>query len=176
MDIILINKYKNWVFNALVLLVALFAVFKVYKFQQEKIGLLREKETAEIKRNEVLTNIQMLEKKVERYKDIINKKDMSFVVNAIGNVAKNSMVKIVSAKPRQEVDHPEYVQYPYFVSVSMPSFHNIGKFMDYLENSPEFYSIDEASIGQAPKTEMQGDRKTHKLSAELVMSTIIIKD
>lgn len=171
MDLVnLITKHKNWVLNSAVIIFALFIGNGIRKIQAKNITLLTENKNDAIKKNETLGRIDQLQKIINSYKNIVNKKDVSLAINTLGNIAQDASINIVSLKPQGEHAYADYVTYPFRLLIEAANYHAIGKFISKLENSGDIYTVDSISISK------RDTGKGNKLSAEVQLSTVLIKD
>ena len=174
----LMEKNKNIVFNAIVIIVAIIISYNlIYKNGvKNKTQLVNTKEE-EIKKNVLLERIIQSETKIKMFKDAVNKKDLSNILKRLSTIAKDSSVEVISLKPQNEKEYPDYTEYLYSLTISAPSYHQIGQFISRLENSPDFYIINNLALRPEAmqiarnKEESRGVR----LSANLTLSTITIK-
>jgi len=153
----------------------LFFVVNLYGGQNRKIELLRANRDTEIKKNEVLVSIANFEKKMNSYKKLFNKRDISAVINTISNMAKDSNVKIISMKPRQEENFPAYLKYPFDIVIGVDSYHVIAKFISKIENHPDVFFIDRFEIKTLEKVR-ESEQQVHKLFVGLTISTVVFKN
>ena len=79
----LVNQYKNSVLNIAVIIIALIIAVNIYKSQARAIAALRESKDTELKKNTVLTSLSLSEKDINNYKEVINKKSISSVINIL---------------------------------------------------------------------------------------------
>ncbi len=167
---------KNKIFNLAIIIVALLIAQKIYKAQNKTMQALSEKEAIEIKKNEVLTNIEQLEGKAKLYKDLFNKKDISSTINVLGNLAEEAGVKIISLRPLAEETHPLYVEYGFSLAVSADNYHLLGKFISKVESHPDVYIIKEATIRQETERTKGSAAEKEKILMDLKISTPLLKD
>jgi Tfp pilus assembly protein PilO len=164
----------NVIVNLIVILVALYAAFLIYKTQTKTLTALTVKKEAEIKRNDMLRNIGSLKKQYDDYRTFINNKDVSAVINTISNVGMASSVKIVSMKPAKEQDLPLYTKYPFELKLEAKSFNDLGKFISKLESHQHIFDVEIAKI--KPAQEGSDKEASPRLSAELKIHTIFLKN
>lgn len=170
-----IGKHKNKIPAVLFIILAFIIANSIYKNQLKMVEALKEKKDTEIKKNEVLGSIsQQLEKKLNPYKRILNAKDISTVVNTISNLAKESGIKINSLKPQAGRDYPAYVKYSFDLDITAPDYHYMGSFISKMESSADIYLVENMNIKTIPG--QPGKGQTDKLSVELRLSTILMKD
>lgn len=172
-----INKYKNNILNLGIIILAFIFAINIYNRQSRKIVLLNETKNIETEKNEVLGEISQFEKNIISYRDFINKKDVFSVINTLGNITKESSVKIISIKPEREKDYPLYTTYPFNLTVEADNYHTVGKFISKLESHPDFYIVDELSIRPQAKTaQAQEEGFFDKLILDFKLSTVLLKD
>ncbi len=162
-------NYKNKIINTAIIILAIIIASNLYKSQTRSIGSLKEKKELEIKKIGVLGEMHKLTKLIEIYKGLVNKKDISTVINMLNHIAKESDINIITVKPVKEQISSLYIKYPFELSVNTAHYDNIGKFISKLENSPDIYIIDSAQIRST------GAKKGINLVMDLKLSTIIFK-
>jgi len=172
----LIEKHKNKVFNTVIIVVALLISYNViYKKGIKNKEMLTETRNTETKKNILLKDIIESEIKVDSFKQTINKKDLSLMLKKLSSLAKESSVDLISLKPQNEKDYPDYKEYSYNILIMAPSYHHIGNFISSLESSPDLYIIDSLTLRPEGIYSGRNKPKETKLSASLSLSTIIIK-
>lgn len=162
----LINKYKNSIFNIALILLALIIFSKIYKKQNETIESLQKQTQEAIKKNEVLEDLSQMEKKIILYNNLLSKKDSGSAINTIGNIAKETNIKIISIRPLQEQRYPEYIKIPFDLTVNAHNYHALGKFISRIENQQDVYLIDSMGIST--------DAQTKELTVNLKISTVVL--
>lgn len=167
----LIQQHKNKVVNIAVIIITLTFAINVFKNQRANIAQLKAQKDTEAKKNVVLKDILQIEQKFITLKNVINKKEVSTIISKVGEIAKDSAVKIASLKPQTERDYPVYIKYSFDLVVSASDYHGIARFINKLERSSDIYIID--SINISP---MQEKNREYKRRATLTLSTILIKD
>ncbi len=167
-----IINYKNKIMHAIIIIFALIIAKNLYKSQTRGIESLREKKELEIKRIAVLGDINELTKLTKLYKDLVNKKDISSIINRISRIAIDSGVNIVTINPAREQVYPMYIKYPFHLVVNTKHYDNIGRFISKLENNPDIYIVDSAEIKTAGSTIEAGPAN---LVMDLILSTIIFR-
>ena len=165
----LVNQYKNRVLNIAVIIIALIIAVNIYKSQARAIAALRESKDTELKKNTVLTSLSLSEKDINHYKEVINKKSISSVINKIGNIANEAGVKITSLRPEQEAVKDYYLKYPFALSVKAKTYHEIGRFISKLEAHPDIYMVELIEIkNEAEESQGKG------LVADIKVSTVLL--
>lgn len=167
-----IDKYKNHTVSIVVILAALIFANNIYQAQSKDIARLKADKDVEIKKNELITGIDSLEKKIDKYKKLLNNKTSSSVINALNNIAKESGVSITSLKPAEEKIAEFYTTYSFSVDVEADKYNSLGRFINKLESSPDIYIIDTLSIDKNTDSESANN----KLSAKIGLSTIILRE
>lgn len=169
-------NYKNKILNFAVIFIAIIAGFNIYKKQIKIVDSLKQKKELETRKNRILVGLLELEKKINFYKDFVNKKDISSVVNTLNSIAKESGVKIISLKPLEEQTFPLYTKYPFSLTLNARTYDDIGVFISNLENSGDIYVITSVAIkpARAPKDGSSEDQK-NDLVLELALNTFLFK-
>ncbi len=153
----------------------------IHSIQAKKIESLHINKDAELKKNEVLSEISRSGKAVELYNNLLKHKDASLVTNTLTDIARDSRVRVISIKPDTEINRPLYIKYPFILVIGADSYHAIGKFISSIENQPEIYFVDGISIKfqkesrAADKELTQGADPANKFTVNLILSIIAFK-
>jgi len=169
-----ITRYKNKILNVLIIIVTLFTTYNIYKDQVKAIQILKASKQKETEKNEILDTISKMDKKIMDYKNFINKKDMSTIIDDLGNIADNSNTKILSIKPELEQPYPLYLKYTFNLVVRVNNYHILGKFISKLEKSDNVYMVEGLGISADYASSKEGDIKV--LTINMKISTYLIKD
>ncbi|MFC1804228.1 type 4a pilus biogenesis protein PilO [Candidatus Omnitrophota bacterium] len=170
MDIIgLINNHKNKLLSLTVVVVALAAAAYIYKFQGGSLESLRAQKNAQIRKNQILSEIEKLQASLAVYQDALKKKDISVFMNNINNIVKESNVSIASIKPLKEKDRGVYVEFFFALSVTARDYHQLAKFISEIENYSDIFIVDSMKISQKGIVRGEGTK------ADLVISTLFFK-
>lgn len=169
----LLSKFKNQILNIVIFLFIANFAKNLYFSQQRKLAVLKEQAQEEQKKNDALTVISGLEKKFSSYKEQLNVKDASNVVDVMRKIAKQYSVKILSLRPGSPVEMPVYAVYPYEMTVITNNYHILGKFISALESHKDIYFINNVLM-QLVASEVPGEPE--KIQASLDVSTVLIKD
>ena len=167
----LLEKNKNKIINFGIIFLALFISLQIYKSDEQQIHALIREKSDEQKKNSVTEEVAVLEKKIEGYKKVFAKKDMSSVVEAISTIAKSNGVNIVSIKPIREEANADYVKSTFLIAVSSPDYHSLGNFISQIEASKDVYMVSEVSVRLADSRKSTESINT-ELSVNLRISTI----
>lgn len=141
-----LENNKNKVLNFGVIIFALFISFQIYNFSDQQVKSLILKKNDELKKNKISEEIAVLEKKIEGYKKVFVGRDMSFIIDTMSMIAKESLVKIVSIKPEGVEKSVDYIKSSFSISVSAPSYHSLGKFISLIENNKDIFLVEEVII------------------------------
>ena len=164
----LINKHKAKIINAAVILICLFIALKVYGSQVKTINSLEQAKDGEAKKNDVMNEISVLDKRINAYSKLFGKLDSESVINSVNNIAKISNIDIVSVRPGNEQKGAEYIKIPLEVVIDINSFNSLGNFVKNIENDKIVYVFD----GMELRAGMMGDSGKPKLSATLRLNAI----
>lgn len=166
------NQYRKQLINLPVIILALVMANNIRKAQVRTVESLKLQKNEVIKQNEILAEIKQSQEKLNFYKNVLKQKDRTILMNTIGNIAKESEVRILSIKPLKERDYPAYVQYPFTLSISANNYHLIGKFISRLESSADIYWVDSLDMSPAQESETS---LIKGINAGLTLSTIFCK-
>lgn len=165
---VIIDKHKGKILNAAVIIFAVIIANNIYRNQLNEINSLREKKEMELKKKDILGDFTGLESKLNAYKELLGKRDLSVVINDINAIAKSSNVKIISIKPSEEESYPEYVKFPFELVVTTVNYHALGKFVSALENSSIVFLVEGVNV----RSESDTEGKAEILNANLRISNI----
>lgn len=171
-----INRYKNKILNVLIVAVALFTAFNIYKDQAKAIQSLTGKKQKEIEKNEILDTISRMDKKIRAYRNFLNKKDISLVIDNLGNIAENSNVKISSIKPDLEQVYPLYVKYAFNIGLTVNNYNTLGKFISKLEKSDDVYMIEGLSVLPNYMFSKEKESELKGLVVNMKVCTFLLRD
>lgn len=178
MEISAIINYKNKIINGGIILLAVIIGYNLYSGQAKTVDSLKGNKETELKRNEILNGISTSENQISKYKNFVNKKDVSSLINSLATLANNAKVKITSVKPLGVIDFPVYTKSQFQLQINALNFAVLGKFISDLENSDDIYTVDAITIfpvsASAERPEVESNQK-EKLSAEMKVSTILFK-
>jgi len=167
---VMINKLKGNLIGLVCLIAAFIIAFKVYQGKESEILALKKQKVNEEEKNAVLDQIINLEKKLASLQDNVNNKNMSLVLDKITDFAKAASVKIIKIIPSKDYVLSVCTKYPYELSFSASNYHQIGKFISLLENSPDIYMVENLSINN------NAAGGSVAISASLTVYTIMVKN
>lgn len=164
-----LEKNKNKVLNLAVFLAAAFVAWQIWQAADQKFGVLNQQKTEELDKNSAMVEISGYEKKIDGYKKMLTKKDLSLVMDTVSGIAKNTMVKIVSIKPGEEKVYSDYIKSAFNVVVNAPNYHALGNFISQLESFREIYIVDDINVS------VNTDQSAQNLNVNLKISTVSYK-
>jgi Tfp pilus assembly protein PilO len=167
-----LNINKGVIVKIAIVVITLLVVNAIYGSQGAMIKSLEEKKEIELKKNQVITEISQSGKMLNSYKEFLNKKDASSIINTIGNIAKESGLKITSIKPNPQKKYPFYIKYSLDLSLGVDNYHTLGKFIRNLERYPDVYFIDKITIRSV--TVNRAAQEIDTLKVDLTLSTIVL--
>lgn len=164
----IVNKIKQNLLSVIILILAVIIAFKVYQSKEIEFRALKNKKEMEEKKNAILKDISKQEKELAYWSENVNDKILSAVLDKIGDFAKTASVKISKITPQKEIFMGVYTKYPYDITLSAGKYHQIGKFVNILENSPDIYMVENLVINNKAAGE------TDSVAATLTVFTIMI--
>lgn len=145
-NIELLEKHKNIILNLAILIFAAFITLQFYKSGEKQINSLISQREDELKKNMNIEEIVGFEKKIEDYKKVFVKKDLSSVMSTLSSIAADSRVTIVSIKPVGEEVNKDYIKSSFLITLTTSNYHFLGNFISRVEKNKDIYLIDEVSI------------------------------
>ncbi len=174
MDYLKLLNSREKILNIIIILAAVIISYNIYTAQTKSIGSLQQAKELEGEKNEVLDSIVGLGKQVVLYKDYVNKKDISSIIQRIGRIANNSGVVINSMKPLEKQDYPIYMRYPFQLSVVSSSYSAVVRFIGNLEKDPDIYIIRSANIKTVDMGKEDGAYAPN-IALDLEVNTVLFK-
>ncbi len=168
----IITKHKNALINVVILLVAAVISLKVYTKQSSDLNSLKAQNEVEIEKNATLNQISELSAQEAVYKEFINAKEISSVLDVLSELAKESGVEIVSIRPETEEAKDIYIKYPYALSLTASTYHNIGDFISRLESHRDIFSVENINMSSHLS---DGEKPVEKLGVTLTINTILAR-
>ncbi len=164
---------KNVILNIAILALALLISRGIYKSQNQEINKLISQKTSEVQKNEALRSLSKTEKLYNAYKSLLKKSEGSFPIDSIGEMARETGIKLVSIEPSGDQDFSVYARRSFSISINANNYHALGEFIAKLENSDDIYIVDSLNIktNYADKVNERSDR----ISADLRLSSIMLK-
>jgi Tfp pilus assembly protein PilO len=163
-------KIKENAITLLILIISVIVAFKVYQSKGLEIQKLNDQKAEEEQKNTVLSEIGSLENKLDNLKKNFTTKEPKAGMEKIGDIAKSASVEIVKINPLKEAVSAVYTKYPYEVILSAKDYHQVGKFISLLENSPDNYLVENMVINNNAAS------GAVSISASLTVYTIMIKN
>jgi len=165
---VIMRRVRDNAFGLIIVAICVFIGYKTYIKKEGDLRTLAASADMEKKKNDLLSEISTLEKKFAFFKDHINTKAPAAVINSLGNIAKESNVKLTSIKPGTEDKSADYVRYPFELSVSAADYHSFSRFISNLERSPELYTVDRLDVS------FSSDMGNPAMAVRLTVSTILL--
>jgi len=167
-----VNNNKNKVLTFGFILLVIFAALKLYSSQNQQLASLEENKNEEIKKSASIESLIQVERKINNYKQAFGKKDLSSVVGAMTDLAKDTRVEVISIKPGNEQRFVDYVKSSFLIEIRAQDYHALGQFISNVENYKDLFFVEEVDI--VSSANMQTGIKTEKdLDIHLKISTII---
>ncbi|MDD5130228.1 MAG: hypothetical protein PHS66_04155 [Candidatus Omnitrophica bacterium] len=141
-----IERNKNTIINIAIIVLSLIIALQLYLSANGQVSSLIQQQDNELEKNKVFENIAVLEKKTETYKKTFVKKDLALVMDVIYGIAKNTSVKILSVKPVAEESMVNYFKSSFLITLTAPSYHNLGEFISKIENHGDIYLVSEVNV------------------------------
>jgi hypothetical protein len=164
----------NQVISFVILLVAGFLALSIYKGGNEKIAQIHQIQNEQEEKNKILFHLGDLKNRISLYKKTFKPKDRREIINRITELATASGVKIISLKPqdrspRSKIKSEVYDENFFNLSIQVKSYHQLGRFISRLENSPAmFFVVESAHIVRTSEL----IARPEKLRVELVVSEL----
>jgi len=140
------NKNKSKIINAGIILLAIFAAAYLYNMQNQQLDSLRKNKDEEVKKNEVLESLNRVEKRINSYKQVLNRKDLGAVIGAMTDIAKDARIKVISVKPGTEQQYADYIKSDFLIVVKVPNYHALGQFISKVENYKDLFFVEDVNI------------------------------
>jgi Tfp pilus assembly protein PilO len=167
----ILNRHREKILYPLVSVLVLIAALNIFKSQSLRAQFLKKQVKQETDKNEVIATISQSEKTIASYRDLLNKKDISTMMNTLTAIAKAQNLYIVSMKPAAVENYPVYQKYPVSLIIHSLSYHALGKFINAVEKHPDMYIIDKMSIRP-----VDSDTVEYSVVMDIQLSTVIFKD
>ncbi|RJO64092.1 MAG: hypothetical protein C4540_05905 [Candidatus Omnitrophota bacterium] len=152
----LFDALQNHSAGIVIVAIALILARNSYGGQAQTIKSLINRIDSEKKKNEELLRIEKAKKLTESALQLINRKNLSMVINHINDFAKESLVTVASIRPQPEKVYGDYTVYPYDMSLSVSGYHALAEFISLTENSQDVFIIEELSIKLDTQNESLG--------------------
>ena len=143
---VLTAKIKENAITVVLLIAAVITAFKVYQSKEIEIQKLNNQKVEEEEKNTILEEIGNLENRLDNLKRNFVDKGPKTGMEKIGDIAQSASVQIVRINPLKETVSGAYTKYPYEVIISVKDYHQVGKFISLLENSPDTYLVENLVI------------------------------
>ena len=162
-----LEKYRNAIINASVVILSLVIAFNIYKAHVATALSLKAQISEEMKKNSELEKINLMERKISSYKRLLVKRDASAIMNDISAMAREADIKVISIKPSQGEAGADYLKDNFDVIVSAPYYNAVGKFVYLVESHNNLYMVDILDINNKAETGTVG------LTVNLRISSVV---
>jgi Tfp pilus assembly protein PilO len=135
-------KQQQMIVFAMVIFVAAFIGFNfIYKYNKKQLLIVQEEIEDETKKNEVLKDLSILDKRLQKYKvRSFTSVEVTPVLDKISSLAKDANILIETFSPMQLIQKREYVGIPLNIPLTC-NYHKLGKFVSLLESNKELILI-----------------------------------
>ena len=140
-----------------------------YSAQMRELSKIKTSISEEKKKNELIPKINKALNTLDAYKKRLQKKDASFFMNKVAGFGQESNIRINSLTPGSAQERDTFVKQPLALSAEA-TYHQLGKFISKIENSPEFLRVERMSVSTAGRS----GEETEKIV--LTLSNIYLKD
>lgn len=168
-----VNQRKDIIVFALILILAFLIGYNgIYKANLNRIDSLKLQIEEEKKKNIILGDIGLLDKKLQAYKRrFFTSAEITELLDRASELAKEVGIKIETFNPLPAVYRAEYVE----LGLKIPlrcDYHTLGKFLSLIESSGEFIWVKEIDMQKSTVTRVQ-EENTPKIN--LVLSGFYLK-
>ena len=166
----IVNKVKENLIGFIILVVALNLAIKVAVMKEKALSQLNAQKETEIKKSQKLADILALEKQMASLRQVVNAKQVERSIDTLGTFAKDAQVKIVLIKPQEKISGGGFTRFGYELTLSAANYHQLGKFIDLIEHSPDIFVVENLLIS-GPRGKQDAG-----ISATMTLSTIVIDE
>lgn len=170
-------KKKILFISAAVALLAVFigVAFIYGPFISRKVGL-RNRIIEERKRNLYLAQIKILKEHVNLYEERLpEQKSLSLLLDEVSRLASESGLEIISIKPEPPEDKGRFIKFSIRLKADL-TYHRLGSFLSKFESSKKFIKIENIQLRRVEEAQEEKMGKAFKVSADILVSSIILKD
>ncbi|MCU0665752.1 MAG: type 4a pilus biogenesis protein PilO [Candidatus Omnitrophica bacterium] len=165
------SKYKDYLINIVVLAIAAIIGFKIYIKSNQDIDALKKSIEEEKSKNKVLASLEEKEKEINAYRKYLNSKEITGILDVIGDIARESDIEIDSMRPSGENKYSFFKKYLFDIRCSAGSYHDIARFISYLESNKNVFTVESVSLSP----EGSGvQRRVGRVFVEISLSTIVL--
>lgn len=146
MKIDLKQRKELIVFGTLIIFAYLIGGRAIYASYLHKIDALSSQIEDEQKKNEIIADISILDKKAKVYKQrSFSASELTQVLDKVSALAQQAEIKIETFNPLAALDKEKYIELP----IQLPlrcSYHQLGKFLSLLESNQEFIKVKKLKV------------------------------
>jgi len=154
-----IIKRQNLIIGLVILFIGLIIVRNIYLDQNKKISSLKDEINQLEEKEIILKDIQILEKRIDEYKEKFVKKDVSVLTEELTRYAGICDIKVSSIKPGSEEIYENFTEQP--ISMELwGNYHRLGRFISLLEKNPQI------KIEMIKVSQIDGEREVSKIDID----------
>ena len=162
-------KRQNLIIAILILFFGFIIARNTYENLNKKIASLKEQIRDRQEREEILRKIQILEKRIEEYKEKFPKRDTSLLIEELTRNAGICNIKVSSISPEQEIVYENFIEQRLISMDLLSSYHNFGRFLAILERNPQI------KIQEIRLSKIEGEKEPEDLRTNISISLISFK-
>lgn len=162
--------------GSIIFIVIFIGTVFIYKpFILKKEGL-KNKIQEETKRNLYLAQIKLIKEHVDLYeKRLPERKSVSWLLEEVSRIASESALELISIKPEGPEERGNFTKLPIRIEAHS-TYHELGKFLSQLESSKKFFKIEDLQLKRVEEEGGKDTAKSFKIRANILMSSIILKE
>ncbi len=168
----------NQIISLVLLAVSGLVAINIFQKQNKGIAQMVRLQDEERNKNDVLRRIDELKKKMAFYREMLQPKGRREIINTITNLAKNTLVDIVSLRPGESqgpgrgAKRQIYYKTFFHLIINVKSYRQLNRFINILENSPMVFVIESLRITKLVVADLVS--RPDKLVVEVVISKLSI--
>lgn len=145
-----IEDNKRFIFNLVIIAIFIFVAYNfIYKKQLKEMQSLKERVELEKKKGGLLSDIAKSEKDILSYKEFLSEKDTNLIMDNLSHLAKSAGISIVSIRPSTRQKISDYTKLPFDLTLEVPNYNSLGKFISEVESSADVYIVDSVTVTPA---------------------------
>jgi len=125
--------------------VILLVAIKFHSFQLGKINRAKNRIVEENKKNDLISNIGKVERKILPYREFLSRKEQMEIINDVSRIAREIGVKVNSIQPLAVSKEDGFTKISFSLSLEA-TYHKLGKFINRLERSQMFLRMERLNL------------------------------